>query len=126
MPIVNKKNNILPELKPINRYRKKEINNNFQKLDRINRKLEPINNNRKLDPINNNRKLDPINNNRKLEPINNNRKLEPINNNNYNVNKRCHILGPLDIQYKPRKKHKKDFIKINIENIKKMERKNYL
>ena len=50
------------------------------------------------------------------------KKLEPISNNIYNVNKRYNILEPLDNQYKPRKKYKKDFIKINILNIKKLEK----
>ena len=109
--IYNKKSDIpkvnykLPELKPINRYRKKEIYNIYQKKNNL-------------------QKLEPINNFKKPEPISNFKKPEPINNNIYNVNKRYNMLEPLDNQYKPRKKYKKDFIKINIQNIKKMERKN--
>ena len=98
LPIAEKnKKYKLPELKPVNnRYRKKEKYNLYQKKSNL----------------------------PKLDPINNYKKQEPINNNIYNVNKRYNILEPIDVQNKPRKKYKKDFIKINIQNIKKMERKN--
>jgi serine/threonine protein kinase len=118
-------NNILPNI------RNDEIRNKFNP---VYKKLEPIDNKfkyfvtpekkdsdkgikRKLP------KLDPIKKN-KLKEIN-----ERYNNNNWNRNihqnynvKKNNILDPIQ---KPvyRKKYKKDFIKINIQNIKKMEQK---
>lgn len=127
-------NNILPNKNILPNIRNDEIRNKFNP---VYKKLEPIDNKlkyfvtpekkdsdkgikRKLP------KLDPIKKN-KLKEIN-----ERYNNNNWNRNihqnynvKKNNILDPIQ---KPvyRKKYKKDFIKINIQNIKKMEqRRNY-
>ena len=100
------KNNLYP-----NKKYKINLNEKNYNINQIKKyKLNPIKKKYKLDPIRRNHNLNHIKKNYKLDPI---KKLKSNKRNNYNLNN----------NFIQNKKYKKDFIKINIANIKKYNKK---
>ena len=126
----NYKKSNLQNLNPIDHKDKlKEINQVYNKNPYAKKDNYKKSNLQNLNPINHkiNQNYDIYNNKSnlpKIYPINNSKNTRPSNN-IYNVNKRYNMLEPIDVQNRYRKKYKKDFIKINIQNIKKIERNKY-